>query len=63
MMTKRTLSNLVTHDAESKPKSDNDDESQTEDGGEPDTPPDYEELVEVDPDDAADLVDAGIGAA
>ena len=32
-------------------------------GGEPDTPPDYEEVVEVDPDDADALVDEGINVA
>ena len=32
-------------------------------GGEPDTSPDYEEVVEVDPDEADALVDEGISAA
>ena len=31
--------------------------------GEPDTPPDCEEVVEVDPDEADALVDVGMGAA
>ena len=62
-MTEHILSNITTHDAEAEPESDNDDESQAEDGGEPDTPPDCEEVVEVDPDDADALVDTGTGAA
>ena len=32
-------------------------------GGEPDTPPDCEEVVEVEPDEADAVVDEGIGAA
>ena len=39
------------------------DEPDTGHGGEPDTLPDYEEVVEVDPDEADALVDEGIGAA
>ena len=39
------------------------DEDKAGDGGEPDTPPDCEEVVEVDPDEADALVDQGIDAA
>ena len=42
---------------------DDQDEPGTGAGGEPDTPPDYEEVVEVDPDEADALIDEGIGAA
>ena len=62
-MIEHELSNIVANNAEAEPERDNDDESQAGDGGEPDTPPDCEEVVEVDPDDADALVDAGIGAA
>ena len=42
---------------------DDQDEPNTGAGGEPDTPPDCEEVVEVDPDEADALVDVGMGAA
>ena len=52
--------------ADTEPGNNNDDDQDEPDtgaGGEPDTPPDCEEVVEVEPDEADALVDEGTGAA